>query len=623
LKKRSARVKAMNKAAAGGYDVVVIGGGHAGCEAAHAAARMMLKTALVTMDKNNLAFMSCNPAIGGLAKGQLVREVDSLGGLMGVVTDRSMVQFRMLNTKKGPAVRSPRAQCDRAKYTAEMVKIFEHIENCEIIEGTVEHILAENSEGAKRVRAVRLEDGREIACRAAVLTAGTFLRGLMHIGFEKSAGGRRGEKSAEAITASLEALGFETGRLKTGTPPRLDGATIDYSKCKPQNGDPVITPFSFGTEKIEIEQMPCYITYSNASTHEIIRANLDRSPLYSGVIKGVGPRYCPSIEDKVVKFPGKDRHQIFLEPEGRGTSEVYANGISSSLPKDVQEKFVRSIPGLENVRIAHYAYAVEYDFFQPTQLFPTLETKLVKGLYFAGQVNGTSGYEEAAAQGIIAGANAACALLGKEPVVLGRHEAYAGVLIDDLVTLGTNEPYRMFTSRAEYRLLLRSDNADRRLRKYGHHWGTVSDAQMKSLETKEKRIAETLVYMKKTRVGGTTLEQLLKRPENDFYKVAALDKGLADMKIDAAVREQVEIEIKYAGYIARQEADIERMKNFEDTRIPDWVDYSGIGTLRRESREKLAKIRPRTIGQASRISGVSGADVAMLMVHIRGRKGRG
>ncbi len=629
------------------FDVIVVGGGHAGCEAALASARMGMRTALLTIDPDTVAKMSCNPAIGGLAKGQLVREIDALGGEMAKVTDQTGIQFRMLNTRKGPAVRSPRAQADKKLYQLTMKRRLEGQENLSLRQETVDALLVEHN----RVIGVIVQSGITYRAKAVILTTGTFLKGLIHCGETKIVGGRAGEPSAENLSSSLIRLGFELGRLKTGTPARLNGRTINYDILEPQYGDHDPQPFSYSTDKIERPQVPCYITYTNPKTHEILRANLDRAPLYTGQIKAVGPRYCPSIEDKIVRFSDKDQHQIFLEPEGLNTLEVYCNGISTSVPQDVQEAMVHSIKGLEDAEFIRYGYAIEYDFVPPTQIKPSLETKLVENLFFAGQINGTSGYEEAAAQGIMAGINAVLKIRGEEPFVLDRSEAYIGVLIDDLVTKGTHEPYRMFTSRAEYRLLLRQDNADRRLMKYGYRYGLIKDSQWKQLKEKEKAITEVKNYIRKQHTpyplflegntfplpsplyqegikgcvkrgekGACSLEKLLRRPEINFANLLELDDGLKRMNPFLPVQEQVEIEVKYEGYIERQHAQVEKFKKMEGFILPAWLNYTSIPELRKEARQKLTNIRPISLGQASRISGISPADISILMIYIDGKR---
>ncbi|MDH5203306.1 MAG: tRNA uridine-5-carboxymethylaminomethyl(34) synthesis enzyme MnmG [Nitrospirota bacterium] len=598
------------------YDIVVIGAGHAGCEAALASARMGFSTCLFTINLDTIAQMSCNPAVGGLAKGHLVREIDALGGEMAKVTDKTGIQFKMLNMSKGPAVWSLRAQADRVLYRLSMRRVVEFQKNLDIKQALIEKIIVEEG----KVKGVLTSLGIFYETRAIVVTTGTFLKGLIHIGLENFSAGRAGEFPSVGLSDSLRELGFKMGRLKTGTPPRLDAKTIDFSKTEPQYGDDPPQPFSYSTEKITNPQLPCYITYTNKETHKIIFGNLDRSPLYSGRIKGIGARYCPSIEDKVVRFAERERHQVFLEPEGLETKEYYANGIPTSLPYDVQVKLVRTIPGLEKAEIMRPGYAIEYDFVYPTQLKHSLETKLIDGLFLAGQINGTSGYEEAAAQGIMAGINASLNLQGGEPLILGRHEAYTGVLIDDLITKGTNEPYRMFTSRAEYRLLLRHDNADLRLMNKGYEIGLLGKEVYQKFQEKKRLIDEELQRIKKIRIKiegadkSESLEQLLKRPEITYEFI---DKSVhSDKPLSPEMKKQVEIQVKYDGYILRQMEMAERLKKVEEKKIPEGFDYISVNGLSKEILSKLQEVRPANLGQASRIPGVTPAAISLLMVSI-------
>ncbi len=603
----------------GAVDIVVVGGGHAGIEAALAAARMGCRTVMVTMDPDATGRMSCNPAIGGLGKGQMVREIDALGGEMGRATDQSGIQFRMLNTRKGPAVRAPRAQCDKHLYQDYMVRVSGTTERLDVVAGRVEELLTETggkAQAGQRVEGVRLADGSEIRCRAVVLTTGTFLRGLMHCGESQERGGRVGEDAAYGLSHFLDRFGFERGRLKTGTPARVEASTVDWSQTEAQPGDDPPVPFSHFTETIPLPQVDCHIVYTNEATHDVIRDNLDRSPMYSGAIEGVGPRYCPSIEDKVVRFAEKNRHQIFLEPEGLKTSWIYVNGLSTSLPRDVQDRLVASIPALQSANILQYGYAVEYDFFPPTQISATFETKLVEGLYFAGQICGTSGYEEAAAQGLMAGVNAVLKLRDEEPLVFDRSQAYIGVLVDDLVVECPREPYRMFTSRAEYRLLLRTDNADLRLMHVGHQLGLIDDETLSRAEKKRRTTAEALSYLETNHHEGKELIRLLRQPTRSFEDIASLDEGLTAMGLSSEEAEAVEIEAKYASYIRRQLTQIEKFKRMELRLLPEDLDYMELTGIRNESREKLMRVRPRSLGQAARISGVTPADLSVLMVHL-------
>jgi tRNA uridine 5-carboxymethylaminomethyl modification enzyme len=595
------------------FDCIVIGAGHAGVEAAYAAAKIGAKTALITISKDSIARMSCNPAIGGLAKGQIVREVDSLGGLMGLAADATGIQFRMLNRSKGPAVQSPRAQTDKLEYSQWIRETLEQTENLTIIESMATNLIAENN----KIKAVACSDGVIYPTQTVIIATGTFLNGIMHIGNEQFPGGRLNEPASVALSAAIGRLGLKTGRLKTGTPPRLDAATVDFHKCQLQPGDDEPVPFSFMNERIERSQIPCWITYTNEKIHKLISDNLDRAPLYTGQIKSAGPRYCPSIETKIVRFADKKQHQVFLEPEDEKITTIYCNGISTSIPKDIQEKMLSLMCGTEKARIIHYGYAIEYDYCPPLQLQSNLETKMIDGLFLAGQINGTSGYEEAAGQGIIAGINAARKLQSAEPIILTRDQAYIGVLIDDLLTREINEPYRMFTSRSEYRLSLRADNADRRLTPIGKSAGLVDKTRWSKFQKKLADIEKLKDFLTRTRRNGDSLWEILRRPNNSLADKLTGNKFVKNEHFSKETVDAVIIDAKYAGYLEKQDRLARAMHSLENKKIPSVIDYYSISHLRAEAKEKLSAFRPATLAQASRIGGVTPADITVIQVHLK------
>lgn len=616
------------------YDVIVIGAGHAGCEAAYASAKMGKHTLLITMNLQTIAQMSCNPAMGGIAKGQILREIDAIGGMSAIVTDKTAIQFKMLNLSKGPAMWSPRAQSDRIRFSEEWRHVLENTDNLDLYQDTVEALIIENN----RVCGVKTILGFPIKSKTVIITAGTFLNGRIHIGIKNYSGGRAGDKSAKGITEQLAALGLETDRMKTGTPPRVDARSLDFSKMTPQPGDDNPSKFSFSAETIPLtNQKPCYITYTNKEVHNLLRTGFSRSPLFNGTIISVGPRYCPSVEDKINRFSDKDRHQIFVEPEGWNTNEYYVNGFSTSLPEDVQDKALRSIPGFENVKILRFGYAIEYDYFPPTQLKHSLESKHIENLYFAGQVNGTTGYEEAAAQGLMAGINAALKINNKKPFILKRNEAYIGVLIDDLITKGTEEPYRMFTSRAEFRTLLRQDNADIRLTELSHKIGLASKERLDNVIEKIRKTDLFVHFLEQTSILPETINpmflhyetalisqsmkmaKVFSRPQlsmQDIRTFPEVSTFIKENNITNEVLEQVAIHLKYSGYINKEQNTADKLSRLEHVKIPDNFDYNKIKSITIEARQKLTKIKPTTISQAGRISGVSPSDIAVLLVHL-------
>lgn len=606
-------------ASADAFDVIVVGAGHAGCEAAYAASAMGLKTCLLTIHLDTIAQMSCNPAIGGLAKGHLVREIDALGGIMGLLADETGIQFRLLNRSRGGAVQAPRAQCDKALYRLTMKKWLEVIPNLTVFQGIVTDLLVENG----KVRGVATLDGHCLKARSVIVTPGTFLNGLIHIGLKSYPAGRANEPASHELSESLTKLGLKTFRLKTGTPMRLDKHTIDWSRFDPQPGDEEPVSFSFRTQKKLENKVVCYVGYTNSKTHEIIRKNLDKSPLYSGKIKGIGTRYCPSIEDKVVKFPHHARHQFFLEPEGLDTAEIYVNGVSSSLPFETQKAILKSIPGLDQAKILRPAYGIEYDAVVPTQLYPTLETKVIQNLYLAGQINGTSGYEEAAAQGLMAGINAVLKIKKKKPFILRRDEAYVGVLIDDLISKGVEEPYRLFTSRAEYRLLLRIDNADKRLMKYGHELGLIPDKDFEAYREKQERAKSVMLFLEKRKITLENKEKIslrdyLKKPDIHFKNVLEYEKIPAALTVEEV--RHIEAEVKYEGYLKKQEKEIAKILRIDGLKIPETMDLRKVHGLTREATEKMEKHKPPTIREMKKIPGITPSDVFSVYVHLAVQK---